>query len=81
MESGTGLSTLQGTSIHSPVSELDVELGAMGDLPPPRGGLHPPRPVCEACWDMGNTQMKGEPEGATMSGSSSESEGHPGPSP
>ena len=37
MESGTGLSTLLGTSIHSLVSELDVELGAMGDLPPPEG--------------------------------------------
>ena len=34
MESGTGLSTLQGTSIHSPGSELDVVLHVMGDLPP-----------------------------------------------
>ena len=34
METGTDLSTLQGTSIHSRVSELDVELGVLGDLPP-----------------------------------------------
>ena len=37
MESGTGLSTLQGTYIHSPGSELDVVLHVMGDLPPPEG--------------------------------------------
>ena len=37
MESGTGLSTLQGTYIHPPGSELDVVLHVMGDLPPPEG--------------------------------------------
>ena len=68
MESGTGLSTLQGTSIHSPVSELDVE-GAYT--------LHDRS--AKLVGNMGNTQVKGEPEGATMSGSSSEKKDIPGP--
>ena len=37
MEPGTGLSTLQGTYIHPPGSELDVVLHVMGDLPPTTG--------------------------------------------
>ena len=34
METGTDLSALAGTSIRSRDSELDVELGVLGDLTP-----------------------------------------------
>ena len=80
METGTDLSTLAGTTIRLRDSELDVELGVLGDLSP-EGAYTLHDRSAKLVGNMGNTQVKGEPEGATMSGSSSEREGHPGPSP
>ena len=77
METGTDLSTLAGPTTPLRDSELDVELGGLS----PEGANTYHHRSAKLVGNMGSSQVKGEPEGATMSGSSSERKGHPGPSP
>ena len=78
METGTDLSTLAGPTIPLRDSELDVELGVLGDLSPEGANTYHDRSA-KLVGNMGSSQVKGEPEGATMSGSSSEKKDIPGP--
>ena len=71
METGTDLSTLAGPTIPLRDSELDVELGVLGDLSPEGANTYHHRSA-KLVGNMGSSQVKGEPEGATMSDSSSE---------